>query len=79
MRLHEPFAVELANHRAGCFRAVRAFRVLDRAKFFLADDAEGEHGAELRERVEQELLELEAVLDAANRLAGRVPREFACL
>ena len=79
VRLAEPFAVELANHRACGFRGIVAFGVLDRAEFFFAHDAEREHGTELRESVEEELFELEAFFDAANGLACRVPRELACL
>ena len=71
--------MELAYHGARGLGGIVALGVLDRAKFLFADDAEGHHGAELRERIEQELLELPAFLDTADGLAGRVPLELASL
>ena len=79
MRLAEPFAVELAYHGACGLGGIVALGVLDRAKFLFADDAEGHHGAKLRERIEQELFKLPTFLDAADGFAGRVPRELASL
>ena len=75
----EPFAVELANHGTCGLRGIIAFGVLDGAEFFFAHNAEREHGTQLRECVKEELFELEALFDAANGLAGGVPRELARL
>ena len=77
--LAEPFAVELADHRTCCLRRIVALGVLDGAEFFFADNAEREHGSELRECIKEELFELKAFLDTANGLAGGVPRELARL
>ena len=71
--------MELANHDPCGLGGVVALGVLDGAEFLFADHAEGHHGPKQREGVEQELLELPALLDTANRLAGGVPRELSGL
>ena len=79
MRLAQPFAVQAADHVAGRLRGIVPVGVFHRGEFLFADDAERHHGTELREGVEQELLELPALLDAADGLAGGVPGQLARL
>ena len=79
VRLAEPIAVEFANHCASGLRRIIAFGILDGTEFFFADDAEREHGTELRECIKEELFELEAFFDATNGLARCMPRELARL